>query len=59
MTTWTTTTDQHDIIEALDGTQHTRYCFSREWGCDHDEALTIATDDTGQLFTQITEKTFG
>lgn len=59
MTGWTTTTAEQDIINSLDPEQRINYFFSREWGCNHDEALTIATDDTGQLFTQITEKTFG
>ncbi len=59
MTTWTTTTDQDDIIEALESEQCTRYCFSRDWGCSHDEALVIATDDTGRLFNELTERTFG
>jgi hypothetical protein len=59
MNSWITTTAEQDILEELDGTQHTRYCFSRDWGCTHDEALTIATDDTGRLFTLIMEKTFG
>jgi hypothetical protein len=58
MTTWTTTTAEQDIIEALDSEQRPLLLL-REWGCDHDEALTIATDDTGRLFTQIMEKTFG
>ena len=59
MTTWTSTTAEHDIIESLDGWQSSRYCFSRDWGCNHDEALVIALDDSGRLFTELMEKTFG
>jgi len=59
MTTWTTTSDQHDVIENLDSEQRSRYCFSRDWGCEHDEAIVIATDDTGRLFNELTERTFG
>jgi hypothetical protein len=59
MTYWTTNTAQRETIEALEATQRTWYCFAREWGCGHDEALTIATDDTGRLFNDLSEKTFG
>ena len=59
MTTWTTTTNQDDVIRTLDSEQRSWYCFSRDWGCDHDEALVIATDDTGRLFNELTERTFG
>jgi hypothetical protein len=58
MTTWTTTTAEQDIIEALDSEQRLRYCFSRDWGCGHDEALIIATDETERLFNELTERTF-
>ena len=58
-TEWDTTVAQDRDLWKLDGEQHSRYCFARNWGRTHKQAMKIALDDTGRLFTELMEKTFG
>lgn len=55
---WKLTSDQRIGHEALDPDQRATYTFARDWGVDHEEALAIAADGTGELLTALSERVF-
>lgn len=56
---WTITADQEIECEALDVDAHTDYCFARQWGCGHEEAIKVASDATHKLRENLMERLFG
>ena len=58
-TEWDTTVAQDRDLLNLDGEQHSRYCFARNWGQTHKQAMKVALDGSGRRFTELMEKTFG
>jgi hypothetical protein len=56
---WELTLGQESEYKKLEIDQQTDYCFAREWGLSHEDAITVANDLTYKLRDELMERVFG